>query len=516
MNRIELYHSIGKAISWRQPLVWRLALVAILLLAYALRLNDLATRSLWFDEAIEYWVATAPLDKVLATLSHATHDPPLYTYLLHFWQRPGMSEFWLRSLSLLFSMMSVAGVMRLGKDAAGIHAALVAGLLTAVSAADTRYAQETGQYALMVFTLAWYLVFLRQAALKDGWSHWGLWSVAAALAIYSHYGSAIVVAATAMLALVSSAARRQWAAMWRQVSTGVIAVVLLLPLIFFVIPNQLNRLGSMPQAIDWLAFLRTSEGIIRFQLMGNQLDGWPWPGIPLWLAWGPVLLAIGVALVKFNSAISWPVLLIAVWITYYLISRPGVYFFAPTRHSLLLMPLLMATVATGIILVWRWSRPIALVTLSLIVSFCLLAPREGQENIRAAAHYWLSHRQPSEITYVYYGAVPGFRYQLDVAANGLSVNVPPTWYTDCMAGVAAPYCKENDIYYGRWIRHLSPWEKVESVLETIGYAPERLWLIFSHVAATEQEDILAALADNYRLVDEFEGQNGFAYLLEKR
>lgn len=250
--------------------------------------------------------------------------------------------------------------------------------------------------------------------------------------------------------------------------------------------------------------------------MGNQLNGWPWPGIPTWVIWGPVTGVLAVALAKSRSITSWPVLLAGVWLTYYLISRSGIYFFWPTRHSLLLTPLLMAAAAVGIVAICRWSRVTGLASLTFIVMVCLLAPREGQQNNRGVAQYWLSRRQPGETTYIYYGAAPGFRYQLDLAAGSPSENVPPLWYWECYAGEAAPYCLENDIFYGRWIRQLSPQEKRESVLQTIGFVPERLWLVFSHVHKTENEDMLNVLTADYDIVDKYEVEHGLAYLLEKR
>ena len=115
----------------RKPLAWRFVVIVILLLAFVLRLRSLSARSLWFDEAIEYWVSTATLGDVYAALSNATHDPPLYSYILHLWRRLGISEFWLRSSSLFFSILGVAGVIRLGRSTLGRETGIVAGTLIA-------------------------------------------------------------------------------------------------------------------------------------------------------------------------------------------------------------------------------------------------------------------------------------------------------------------------------------------------------------------------------------------------
>jgi len=499
----------------REPLAWRFVIIIILLLAFVLRLRNLPVRSLWFDESIEYWVSSAPLRDVHVTLSNATHDPPLYSYILHFWQRLGISEFWLRYLSLFFSIMGVAGVIRLGQSTIGREAGAVTGILIAFSAADIRYAQEAGQYSLMVCALAWNLVFLRLALSKNDWMWWLLWGGSALVSIYSHYGSAIMVAATASVVLARNIFQREWTAVVRQLTIGVASVILLLPLVLIVMPSQLDRLGSTTHQIDLLEFLQKSRAIVLFQLMGNQAGGWPWPNIPAWFAWAPVVVAVIFALIKTKSVLDWPVLLIVSWAIYYLVSCLGIYFFEGSRHSLLLSPLLMVTVASGIVVIRRLHSIPGLAILLSIIVVCFFAPPEGQEDLRTTTHYWLSHHQAGEVTYVYYGAAPGFRYQL-VLVNDASTNVPPTWYIDCWSGFSAPYCSENNLFYGRWIRHLSPDLKRESIFRTIGFVPERMWMIFSHIYLSEDEEILAVFADDYRPTLSYQASNSSAYLLEKR
>jgi len=109
---------------------WRLALVAILLLAFVLRIHTLATRSLWFDESIHYWTASAPFADLFKSIQLALSDPPLYSLLLHFWMKAGQHEFWLRYPSLILSLFAVVGGIVLGKQAFGRGAGLIAGLRT--------------------------------------------------------------------------------------------------------------------------------------------------------------------------------------------------------------------------------------------------------------------------------------------------------------------------------------------------------------------------------------------------
>jgi hypothetical protein len=180
----------------------RFWLAGILLLVLALRVWDLGARSLWFDEASEYWVATAPLTQISHFVSVGSGDPPLYSFLLHFWMKLGTGEIWLRSLALFASVAGVIGVMVLGRRVGGFPTAVAAGLLAAVNPPDIRYAQEVGQYALMLGTLAWSLVALHGLWNNGGWKWVLAWALTAFLASTAYYAAAFTVGVPLGCALV--------------------------------------------------------------------------------------------------------------------------------------------------------------------------------------------------------------------------------------------------------------------------------------------------------------------------
>lgn len=152
-----------------RSLIYRFALLIIILCGFALRAVSLGERSLWFDESMEYWVARSPLSDILSTVKAALQDPPLYSILLHFWMKMGQTEFSIRFLSLIFSVAGMLGVIVLSRLAFGKKASLVAGVLMAVSVPDICFAQEAGQYALMSCVLSWNLVFLLLLMREGTW-----------------------------------------------------------------------------------------------------------------------------------------------------------------------------------------------------------------------------------------------------------------------------------------------------------------------------------------------------------
>lgn len=496
---------------------WLALFVCLLLLAFGLRVIGLGSRTLWFDESIEYWMAQRPLSELYLAVSKSTHDPPLYSYVLHGWQLLGIQEFWLRLPALYASMLGIAGTAALATRAFNRRAGFVAALLLTLAAADIRYAQEAGQYALMVCLVTWNLLFLYLACRQDGrWRWWLLWGATAVLSIYTHYGTALVVLASSLMVLLHLAYRRRWAAVRKQVGVGVLAIIFILPLVLIVIPMQLGRLGATPHPFGLRQSALISARILVFQFLGNEaMMHWPWEVIPNWLPAIPILFAMLFA-VRHKKWWTLPGWLAMTWLVYYLVGRSGTYFYDSTRHSMLLTPLIMVTVAAGLVTLWQRQRFAAGLLLLFIVVAALLIPRDAQEDLRTVVTVWRQQTRPGDITYVYYGAVPGFRYQLNVQTGNVSA-LPSTWYGDCWRpGNDPAFCRENGVYYGNWARNGTPETLTASMLDTLGWWPERLWLVFSHTYQTEDATFLAALEDRYQVSFHKSAEGADLYLLTRR
>jgi hypothetical protein len=137
--------------------IWYLVLV-VPLAAYALRLYRLDVQSIWWDEGHSIQMASAALGQI-PTLPGMDVHPPGYFALLHQWMAfAGRSEFALRYLSVVFSLLTVALLMRFGRALAeqrvgwpGRLTAMVVGSLAAVSPLYVAYAQEVRMYAMVTF-----------------------------------------------------------------------------------------------------------------------------------------------------------------------------------------------------------------------------------------------------------------------------------------------------------------------------------------------------------------------------
>ncbi|UCC62627.1 MAG: glycosyltransferase family 39 protein, partial [Anaerolineae bacterium] len=130
------------------PRSHRLLLIAILLLAAALRFYCLDGQSFWNDEGNSVRLAQRSLALVTAGAAGDIH-PPGYYYLLWAWIRLfGDSEFAARSLSVVMGLLLVAVTYALGRQFDRPALGLIAAFLSAISPFQVYYSQEARMYIL--------------------------------------------------------------------------------------------------------------------------------------------------------------------------------------------------------------------------------------------------------------------------------------------------------------------------------------------------------------------------------
>src|SRR5512139_1322379 len=125
--------------------VERLALLALVLLAFALRVHRLGAQSLWYDEAVTAQVAS----RGVAELTRWTAEdiqPPLYYYVVAAWARilgaGRPSEWALRFPSVAFGVLTVPLTWAVGRRLMGRGAGVAAAWLTALHPLYVYYSQE--------------------------------------------------------------------------------------------------------------------------------------------------------------------------------------------------------------------------------------------------------------------------------------------------------------------------------------------------------------------------------------
>ncbi len=189
--------------------------IVLILLAFAVRSYHLDFQSIWWDEGHSIQMASAPIAQI-PTLPGMDVHPPGFFATLHGWMRiAGNSEFALRYLSLVFSVLTVVLLVRFGRRMGGWRVGLTAGWLAALSPFYVAYAQEVRMYAMVTFfALAsvyfqWEVIFGRRAPARRNLVFYTMFSAAA---LYTHYFTLFLLAAENLLWLGWAIAR------WRQKS----------------------------------------------------------------------------------------------------------------------------------------------------------------------------------------------------------------------------------------------------------------------------------------------------------
>jgi uncharacterized membrane protein len=206
--------------------------VGIVVFAALIRIPTLGSQSFWGDEAITVGLLHKSLGSMLSAIPDSESTPPLYYVLAWFWARVfGLGEAALRSLSLVFGVLTVFVVYRAAEVVGSRRVAVVAGVLAAVNPLLVWYSQEARAYGLFILLGSWSFLWFLRAFENLERRNLMMWSIASAFALTAHYFAVFLVMAEAawLLAVTPSTRAREvvaWCAPW--VVTG----IALLPLAY--------------------------------------------------------------------------------------------------------------------------------------------------------------------------------------------------------------------------------------------------------------------------------------------
>ncbi|MGC8836827.1 MAG: glycosyltransferase family 39 protein [Anaerolineae bacterium] len=325
---------------------WTAALLALCLLAFALRMYRLEAQSLWYDEGVTAYLATLSLPDLTAWTADDI-QPPLYYYAVWGWVRlAGAGEFALRFPSAFAGVLLVPCLAWVGRRVAGSRGAgLLAALLGAVSPLHLWYAQEARNYT-WVTLLCLAASGLFWACLREGraraWRAWLPYVALMGAAVYTHYFAFFVLAFHACFALAWGLAGRRGDArvvpatfaragqLWQALGAVAAVVAIYLPWLPFLVQRWHEDTSYWPGTLKldeaarkvalaflggesileaegmrlltpYLAVLALAAGIWAWRAARGRGDAW---GLGFSLLYGavPVALLLGLAyrVPKFN------------------------------------------------------------------------------------------------------------------------------------------------------------------------------------------------------------------------
>lgn len=169
----------------------------IFMLGLILRIYDLGSESIWYDEAISIAVAKLDLIKQMKwSFVNNDNNPLLYYEFMHFWVRIfGDSEFASRVPSALFGSFSIIAIYIVGKLTFNKKVGLIAALILATSVFHIKYSQEARAYSLLAFlTLVSFYYYLKVVT-SDRRLYVLGYLLSSILMLYTHYYGFLIIAA---------------------------------------------------------------------------------------------------------------------------------------------------------------------------------------------------------------------------------------------------------------------------------------------------------------------------------
>lgn len=224
----------------------RLILAAITMAALCLAVIRLDYGSLYYDEAMTFFLAHSPE----AVENNVNHGPFYFSLMASWIGLGGEGESWMRFFSVLCFVLTVPVVYVIGRTVDSRRVGLYAACLAATSPLLIHHARQARMYPML--TLFCSLALMSAALIISGWRDaqasqhltprkgilWIIYIAAAFGGMCSHNTAALLPVATTLIWLAAIAAAPQFR--WRQLRNIIVANMIVLVLYLFYFSSTLN------------------------------------------------------------------------------------------------------------------------------------------------------------------------------------------------------------------------------------------------------------------------------------
>jgi mannosyltransferase len=386
----------------RERLLDAIVVAAPTLLGLALCLYQITTRSLWLDESATVAIASQHGAAFGSAVAHDGGNMLAYYALLHVviaWFGSGALAIRLPAAIAAAATVALVGV--LGLRLANRRAALVAGVLTAVSLSMVYWGQDARGYTpVIALVAASFLALLAVLEGRGGWRAWLAYVVVTTTAVYVGLEAVLVVPAQ-LVALIWF--RDRWR---RVVSAMLVSAVCCIPLAVLAAERGSTQLFWVPSP-SFRVLVQVVQEVTSSGLQPSFYTSTTTALLVLTL----VLLLVG-AIRTWEAArageVVWRPALMLAWLLVpaavaAVESAVGQSIFQP-RYLLVSLP------AVSLLLGWtltdpRFPRSLSLGLIATLIALraLQLAPAYGvsPENWRGATAYVLFHQQPGDCAAFY-------------------------------------------------------------------------------------------------------------------
>ncbi len=239
----------------RQSLIECLVLIAV---AVVLRVLHIGKTDLGGDESFSLYMALQGVPDIVRMLCQGD-NPPLWELLLHFWVKVfGISEVAIRSLSLIFSVLTVVPIYLLGERHLQRFAGIAATLCYCFSTFSIYLAHECRVYSLIGFCTASSVLLFISAIHKPKPFRFILLTIVNLMLMYGHYLSVWIIVMEFLVALSVRSIRKK---IWKPYVLHAAALILLFTPMF---PVLFRRFMDSGISGTWIAKTTSPEALYDF------------------------------------------------------------------------------------------------------------------------------------------------------------------------------------------------------------------------------------------------------------
>jgi 4-amino-4-deoxy-L-arabinose transferase-like glycosyltransferase len=224
------------------------ALLLLTVIGLFLRFYNLGYNSLWLDEASTYTISVKSLADIWQTTASGEFNPPLFYWIEHVMLMLGNSEAILRFVPAMVGVLTIPLIYFVGKEFMDRNVGIISAAVFTFSPFLIDYSQEARAYSMMLFFVAFAMIFYLKALKDNRIRNWVLFGLLSALAFWSHFYAFAIIASLVLFALAAQVMdiRRNMRKIGMVVLSAVVFSVVCLPLIIVAIPLFASRTASAP------------------------------------------------------------------------------------------------------------------------------------------------------------------------------------------------------------------------------------------------------------------------------
>ena len=232
--------------------------IVLLVVASVLRVWYIGKTDLGGDESFSLYMALQSVPDLVRMLCQGD-NPPLWELLLHFWVKIfGISEVAIRSLSLIFSVLTVIPIYLAGEKYLYRFAGIAASLYYCFSTFSIYMAHECRVYSLIGFCTACSVLLYISCVRNPKTVKFVLLTLANLMLMFGHYLSVWIIVMEFVITLVFRPIRKK---IWKPYLIHAAALILLFAPMF---PVLFTRFFDSGIGGTWIAKTTSSEALYDF------------------------------------------------------------------------------------------------------------------------------------------------------------------------------------------------------------------------------------------------------------